>query len=140
MSDRKLDGKAILQDENAISSDASLPAFVGRPAGAPVYHGFPLIPETECDGWIFGAITDFNDPAGCEFGDAFVQAPDGSRAGIVWEVGQGEFSEVCKPEPGRWGVWAVWFDSPVRNVEDFARAMQSVLPWVKEKYSEVSGG
>src|SRR5262245_48377424 len=98
------DGKRILQDSTAESADPELPAFLARPEGAPVYHGFPLIEETRTDGWVMGAISEFADPAGCEWGDAFVQAPDGSRAGLVWEVGDFELYEIVAPDSDRWGV------------------------------------
>lgn len=120
MSDNDLESRPILQDSIAESADPSLPAFFARPNGAPVYHGFPLIRETEMDGWVLGAITAFEEPDGCTSGDAFVQAPDGSRAGIVWEVGEGELSQIAPITEDRWGVWAVWLPSPIRTVHDLA--------------------
>ncbi len=57
-----------------------------KPAGSPVYHGFVVVPETFIDGWVLGEITPFLDE---ENGDGFVVAPDGSQAGLVWEVGEG---------------------------------------------------
>jgi hypothetical protein len=121
-------GKTILQDPNAESSDPSKPAFLARPEGAPVYHGFPLVEETRIDGWCFGAITAFEDPNGCDYGDGFVVAPDGSRAGLVWEVGESPVHEVCSPDESRWGVYAVSFPKIVRTVEDLAECFRSVLP------------
>jgi hypothetical protein len=38
-------------------SEAGEPAFIARPADAPVYYGFPLLPDSEKDGFIFGVIT-----------------------------------------------------------------------------------
>ena len=123
-------GRAIVTDDNAESADPSLPAFLARPEGAPVYHGFPLVEETRTpDGWCFGAITDFADD---DAGDAFVVAPDGSRAGIVWQQGDGEFAEVRPPESGRWGVYAVWFHSVPHTVEDFVRELHAWLPRLRE--------
>lgn len=43
-----------------------------------VYEGFPLIQETETDGFIYGEISDhlhYDDDEGCFTGDGFVQAP-----------------------------------------------------------------
>lgn len=120
-------GKTILQDPNAESSDPSKPAFLVRPEGAPVYYGFPLVEATRTDGWCFGAITAFEDPDGCDCGDGFVVAPDGSRAGLVWEVGEFPVREVCGPDDGRWGVYAVWFPKVVRSVEDLVECFRSVL-------------
>src|SRR2546430_8350337 len=91
-------------DDSTVSASSELPAFLARPKSAPVYHGFPVVPETMTDGWCFGAITEYASADGCNSGDAFVVAPDGSRAGLVWEVGEGEPSEILKPDELRWGV------------------------------------
>ncbi len=50
------------------------------------YYG-PFVPETLIDGWCYGAITEFlepDNPCGCDSGDGFVVAPDGSYCGLVW--------------------------------------------------------
>jgi hypothetical protein len=112
-------GRPLAVDKNAASADPSAPAFVARPEGAPVYHGFPLLEDVEVDGFRLGVITDFlavPDTAG----DAFVVAPDGSRAGIVWEAECNEpyFTEVLPPDPGRWGVWGVGLSVPLGSKED----------------------
>ncbi len=79
-----MDGHPIASDSNAKSADPGLPAFLARPDGTPVYHGFVVVEESETDGWRYGAITAFEGVENeCE-GDGFVIAPDGSRAGIVW--------------------------------------------------------
>jgi hypothetical protein len=108
-----------------------------RPEGAPVYHGFVLVEETRTDGWCFGAITAFEEPEGCEAGDGFVVAPDGSRAGLVWEVGAQGIQEVLSPDEGRWGVYAVWFPRAVKTAEDLAFNFRHVLPELKKKYEEI---
>lgn len=59
------------------------------------------------------AITELADPEGCEAGDAFVVAPDGSRAGIVWDV---------------------------RTTEDFAREVHAALPRLREIHDRVMRG
>src|SRR5437016_2987030 len=75
------DGKPLRLDASAKSASPDLPTFLSRPAGAPVYHGFAVVEETLVDGWVFGTISDYEDPSGCEWGDAFVIAPDGTRGG-----------------------------------------------------------
>jgi hypothetical protein len=140
MTETKPQAKDILQDPVAESAHPQLPAFLARPEGAPVYHGFPLIAETETNGWLLGAITAFEDPNGCEFGDAFVQAPDGSRAGLVWEVGSGRVEQIVPPDTTRWGVWAVWFQRPVRSVEDLVVNFRAVLPELKKRHAQIRGG
>ena len=77
--------KKLLLDSTAESSDPDKPAFASPPAGAKAYHGFSLVPITACDGFIFGAVTDYLEPdtaSGCTIGDGFVEAPDGTRAGL----------------------------------------------------------
>ncbi len=130
-------GKALLTDSSAESADPDLPAFLARPADAPVYHGFPLIEETRTDGWCFGAITDFAEPDGCECGDGFVVAPDGSRAGLIWSVGEFPIESSSPPEPGRWGVWLIPFPKPVRNVEDLVECFRHVLPELRKLHAQL---
>jgi hypothetical protein len=85
------------------SANPELPAFLARPQGAPVCHGFPVIDGAVASGFRLGMITDFlSEPA--REGDAYVIAPDGSRAGLVWESGYGPyFEEVRAPDQGRRG-------------------------------------
>lgn len=78
-------GKPLAVDHNATSASPTEPAFIAPPKGAPVYYGFAVLEDVPADGFTFGAITDFEtEPA--DTGDAFSIAPDGSRAGLVWEV------------------------------------------------------
>jgi hypothetical protein len=113
------------------------PAFLSRPEGSPVYYGFPLIEETRTDGWCYGAITEFEDPEGCDFGDGYVQAPNGERAGLVWQVGTGLTREVVAPEEDRWGVYEVWFPRAVRDVKDITSNFRYVLPELKVIYGRI---
>lgn len=124
-------------DKMAVSSELGKPAFLARPEGAPVYYGFPIVPETETDGWFFGAITEFEDPNGCQDGDAFIVAPDGTRAGLVWDVGEGKASEICPPTQDRWGVYQVWFPRTIKTKADLIFNFRSVLPELKEIYERV---
>jgi hypothetical protein len=132
-----MDGRPLRLDSAAESSNPELPAFLARPAGAPAYHGFPLVEETRTDDWCFGAITEFSDPSGCEAGDGFVVAPDGSRAGLVWQVGDFEIAEVCPPDEKRWGVYSVPFAKRVRNTADLADCFRLLLPRLKELHAAV---
>lgn len=121
-------GKPLRLDPAARSGTPDLPAFVSRPAGAPVYHGFAIVEETRIDGWVFGTITDYENPAGCEWGDAFVIAPDGTRAGIAWQVGDFSPQVVSPPEKGRWGVYGLAYPAPIRTTADFVKMCHSFLP------------
>jgi hypothetical protein len=78
-------GKPVAIDRDAASASQTEPAFVTPSKGAPVYHGFVVLEDVNVDGFTLGAITDF-EAERCDAGDAFIIAPDGSRAGLVWEV------------------------------------------------------
>lgn len=105
-----------------------------------VYNGFFLVTETETDGFTYGEITDhfyFNNEEedSCISGDGFVQAPDGSRAGIIWEIEKHLSLSVClEPEEDRWGVYNVGFVRPIKTMDDLRFNFQSVLPLLKESF------
>jgi hypothetical protein len=128
-------GYPAMVDPLAESTSVELPAFIAIPAGAPVYHGFPLIAGSEIDGWVFGVITS---PVGAEpreWGDAYVVAPDGSRAGIVWSASSDPQPRViCEPDAGRWGVYGLRFRHPVRSEQDLVRNLHEWLPQLKAFY------
>src|SRR5687768_1708708 len=110
-------GRPIAVDSIAESSSKDLPAFLAKPKGMPAYHGFPILEETALEGFRLGLITDF----GSDFteGDAFVVAPDGSRAGLVWQISDAvSVSELSPLTADRWGVWAVTFVLPMSDVEN----------------------
>src|SRR5262249_40078797 len=103
--------------------------------GAPVYFGFPIIESSEVDGFRLGMITDFEaEPDTC--GDAFVVAPDDSRAGLVWESELDEpyFNEVLPPDADRWGVWAVGSRSALRSEGDAREFLRSCLPDLRARW------
>jgi hypothetical protein len=124
-------------DPEAPSTNPSLPGFLARPKGAPVYHGFPIVPETETDGWLYGAITDYEVSEPLTMGDGFVIAPDGSRAGVAWSTDTPEFYEILPPDDERWGVYGVRFPRPVASLEDLIFNFRAVLPRFKERYASL---
>jgi hypothetical protein len=134
MNERPPKGQEVRVDETAESADPDLPAFIARPAGAPVYHGFPLLKNSERDGFVFGVITQPRGTEPMDWGDAYVVAPNGSRAGIVWNIGAGEPSIVSEPSEGRWGVYGFWFKGPIATDEELVRHLHSVLPALKAYY------
>jgi len=71
-------GRPLAIDDSARSGSPTEPAFVVRPEGAPVYHGFVVLDDVKVDGFTLGKITDW-EAEPCETGDAFVIAMDGSR-------------------------------------------------------------
>jgi len=130
-------GRKIRYDENAESAEPGLPGFLARPADAPVYHGFTVVPETETDGWVLGVISEYDCDEPQTEGDAFVIAPDGSRAGIAWATDTPDFYEIIPPGPKRWGVYGVRFPQPVGCLEDLIANFRAVLPHLKQKFSEL---
>jgi hypothetical protein len=139
MAEQRRAAKRLRIDRRAKSARPDEPAFIAPPSSAPVYHGFPLVEETRTDGWCFGAITDYEDPNGCEWGDGFVVAPDGSRAGIVWGADGFELSEVLPPDEKRWGVYHVPFPKPIRTTQDLVECFRAILPKLKEIHARVTG-
>lgn len=130
-------GRPMILDPDAESADPELPAFLARPEGAPVYHGFGVVPESATDGWLYGMISGFEDDEPATDGDGFVIAPDGSRAGIAWTTDSPEFYEIMPPEPGRWGVYGVRFPHPVANVDDLVANFRAVLPHLQRRFAEL---
>ena len=123
-------------DPSATSMSETEPAFITRPLGAPVYHGFQVLSDVVVEGFTFGKITDFEaEPS--DSGDAFIIAPDNSRAGLVWEVSDKHcFQEVCPIERERWGVWAVSFSHPMTDRQNVRRNLETILPQLKRKWEE----
>lgn len=129
-------GKPLAVDRNATSASQTEPAFIAPPKGAPAYYGFAVLADVSAEGFTFGAITDFEtEPT--DTGDAFIIAPDDSRAGLVWEVSATTyFEEVLPFEPERWGVWAVSFPYPMDNRESARKNLTAVLPELKTRWEE----
>ena len=132
----QLKGQPLAVDLKAKSASPTEPAFVARPEGAPVYYGFVVLEDVSVEGFTFGAITDF-EAEPCDAGDAFIVAPDGSRAGLVWEVSTKRYvEEVCPFEQGRWGVWAVSFPHPMSDRDNARKNLAAVLPNVKARWED----
>jgi hypothetical protein len=133
-----LKGQVAREDPGAVSAISGLPAFIARPKSAPAYYGFPLLPDSEKDGFVFGVITSSRTDAPASWGDAYIVGPDGTRAGIVWHM-KGPVTEVVfPPEPGRWGVYQFVFEHPVQSDADLIRNLHAILPRLKELYAAKS--
>jgi hypothetical protein len=129
-------GRPVAVDPNAISASATEPAFIAPPPGAPVYYGFQILHDVNVDGFTLGKITDF-EAEQCDYGDAFVIAPDDTRAGIVWEVYlKPYFNQILPPDAKRWGVWGVSFQNPMRNRENAKRNLESIVPRLREEWEK----
>lgn len=120
-------GRPLRLDPQAESAGDE-PAFVNRPLGAPVYHGFPMLDDVEVEGFRFGMITDFEMAPDTD-GDAFVVAPDGSRAGLVWTVTKERYlTQIVPMSVDRWGIWEVGFPYPMRTSADARRNLAAIVP------------
>jgi hypothetical protein len=129
-------GHPLALDPDAPSASLTEPAFVAKPEGAPVYHGFQVLSDVVVDGFSLGKITDFEAEDSLT-GDAFVVAPDNSRAGLVWEVSRNnQFEEVMGIALDRWGVWAVSFPYPMTSRENLRRNLESILPELKREWEQ----
>jgi hypothetical protein len=127
-------GRPLATDDDALRRSVDLPAFLSKPTGAPVYHGFRILHDVVVDGFIYGAITDF-EAEETRHGDAFVIAPDNSRAGLVWEVSdQLNFAEAGPMTRDRWGVWAVCFPFAMSSRENARKNLEAVLPELRSKW------
>jgi hypothetical protein len=123
-------GKLLRLDPDAASTDPSLPAFLARLVDAQVNHGFPLMEDSRADdGWSFGMISDPDCPEGRNWGDAFVVAPDNSRAGLVWHVGPPELEVSVEPDVSRWGVYAIGI---TREVHSRGELVEQFRVWLSE--------
>lgn len=132
-------GRRLRPDPSAVSATPGTPAFLSRPSDAPVYHGFPILEETEVDGFRFGMITEFV-ASPDTVGDGFVVAPDDSRCGLVWEAESqvAYFREVLPPDIGRWGVRAVGLPLPLKTIDDARRYLERLLPELRPKWQSWS--
>jgi hypothetical protein len=129
-------GKPLRFDPTAESADPSLPAFLARPAGAPVYHGFPLLDESRTDdGWCFGTISDPDCPEGRNWGDAYVVAPDNTRAGLIWHVGPPELEISLDPGADRWGVYTIGIAGEVHSQAELVEQLRAWLPELRRRHA-----
>ena len=127
-------GRPLALDPAAESVARNQPAFIAPPAGAPAYFGFQVMEDVVVEGFTLGKISDFEAEPSTE-GDAFVIAPDGSRAGLVWEVSETTyFEQVCPLEPRRWGVWAVSFPFAMDGRDNARRNLEFILPQLSEEW------
>lgn len=98
------------------------------------YEAYPLLAESEIDGFTYGAITPLG--ANSEAGSGFLQGPDGSRAGIEWEVSDGPYiARIESPDGERWGVYRLGFTTPVTGLPDLLANLRTLLPKLKILYS-----
>lgn len=100
----------------------------------PPYESYPPIEETAWEGFIYGAVT----PIGQEptRGAGYLQGPDGSRAGLQWELSaDGPYiMRIEKPGEHQWGTYRLGFSHPVRTVADLNTNLAELLPKLRILY------
>lgn len=122
-------------DPEAQSTDDSLPAFMAPPPDTPAYYGFVVLHDVEAEGFLLGKISDFEAMPDMVAGDAFIIAPDNSRAGLVWELAEEVFvREISFMAENRWGVWGVGFLYPMTTRDNMRRNLQNLLPFLSEEW------
>ncbi len=122
-------------DLDAISSRAGEPAFMAPPAGAQPYYGFQLLPEVEVSGFILGTITDFLRHQNLDTGDGFIQAPDGSRAGLEWRMSSEPYVlMMAPPTANRWGVWMVGFTHRMDSLDAALANLTIAQPALEDRW------
>ena len=121
-------------DDQATSTDPTVPAFMAPPPGSPPYYGFQVLHDVAVEGFVLGAINDFEHTV-LSVGDAFVVAPDGARAGLEWRAPKEPYVlELAPARADRWGVFAVGFPH-VMSDRDAARAnLEVLLPLLRERW------
>lgn len=95
------------------------------------YAQFNIVDEALIDGWRLAMIMGYVDQT---WGDAFVQAPDGTRAGVVWVLESDDFKTLQLPDGERWGVYQVPFKKRMANRHDVADNFRDVLPKLRDAY------
>ena len=78
----------------------------------------------------------FDCPEGRKCGDAFVVAPDDSRAGIIWDVCADGMEVSIPPEEDRWGVYCLRLERPVRNEQELVEQLQGWLPELRRLHRQ----
>ena len=128
-------GKPLALDRNATSASPIEPAFVARPKGAPVYYGFAVLEDVSADGFMFGAITDFEaEPT--DTGDASSSLQMTVGMGLYGKSLQRTTLRRYSHSSQRWGVWAVSFPYPMDNRENARKNLMAVLPDLKTRWEE----
>jgi hypothetical protein len=85
----------------------------------------PLYPGAQARDFELGIFVSYG-----ECGDAWVRAPDGGIAGLIWETGTPEYFRLAiQPDPaGRWGTFAVRLDLPMTTDSEPEAYPLAVLP------------
>ena len=64
-----------------------------------------------------------------ERGDAWVKAPDGSMATLIWQTGEPSYFKVTiEPNERRWGTFTVQLPLPMTNDDEAGSYLAALLP------------
>jgi hypothetical protein len=91
------------------------------------YEEYPLIYETETEGFVYGAIIPME--PGREAGAGFIEAPGGARAGLQWERSDTPFiMRIEPPDDSHWGLYRVGFIHPGDSVANLTANLAELVP------------
>mgnify|MGYP000011633455 CR=1 FL=1 len=94
-------------------------------------YGRARLPQASVDGFDIGMFVSYT-----ECGDAWVRAPDGGTASLIWETGEPRyFRESIPPDPaGRWGTYAVQQPLPMTTDTEAAEYLRALLPDLRPRW------
>ncbi len=129
----------LMIDLRAETADPERPAFMAPPPQAPPFHGFRVLDDVSVDGFTWGGITDFERDPGRESGDAFIVAPDGSRAGLEWRLDvEVWLLEMAPPNDQRWGVYLAGITHPMVDRASALQNLSDLLPYLRDAWESWS--
>lgn len=95
-------------------------------------------PLVEWKGFVFDVVTPLDQ--GRETGAGFLQGPDGSKAGVQWELVESPYiMRLEGPVEGSWGLYRVGFTRPVGSAADVAANLEPLWPKFKVLYDRIRG-
>lgn len=69
-------------------------------------------------------------------GDAWVRAPDGTVAGLIWKTGDPPYFKVSsEPDDLRWGTFAVQLPLPLTTDKEAAAYLAALLPDLRARWA-----
>jgi hypothetical protein len=93
-------------------------------------------PSARVEGFELGMYVSYGD---C--GDAWVSAPDGSIATLIWETGEPAYVKVSiVPSFDRWGTFAVQLPLPLTTDQEAAAYLGALLPDLRPRWEAWKAG
>lgn len=87
-------------------------------------------PSALVDGFELGMFVSYDD---C--GDAWVKAPDGGVATLIWETGEPAYFKVSiEPDQVRWGTYAVQLPLPLTSDDEATAYLAALLPDLRPRW------